>query len=63
MAIMRRLLVIVGFVTLGLVGGLVLTGRMRTAEEGSAATGPAAAAAQPPAARAAAPVAAASWAR
>ena len=59
MAIMRRLLVIVGFVTLGLVGGLVLTGRMRTAEEGSAATGPAAAAAQPPAARAAAPAPAA----
>jgi Do/DeqQ family serine protease len=35
-AMMRRLLVFVTFVTLGLTAGLVLTGRMRTAEEGSA---------------------------
>ena len=40
MAMLRRLLVIVTSITIGLMAGLVLTGRMRTAEVTSAATPP-----------------------
>jgi serine protease Do len=49
----RRLLVVATFVSLGLAAGLVLTGRMQTADVSSAAS--AQPAAQPPAARAAIP--------
>jgi Do/DeqQ family serine protease len=52
---MRRVLVFVTFVSLGFIGGLVLTGRMRSAEEGAAAPAPAAQA--QPAAPAPAPAA------
>ena len=45
----RRFLVFVAFVSLGLVCGLVLTGRMRTADESTAAPPPVAAQAPPPA--------------
>ena len=48
---MRRTLVLVIFVTLGFVGGLVLTGRLRTAGESAAQTNAAAPQAGAPAAR------------
>jgi serine protease Do len=55
---LRRIVLVVTSITLGLIAGLVLTGRMRTAEVTSAATPPEQTAA--PAARSAAPAAPAS---